>query len=97
MAVYKQGMSGSGVRDLQAQLNKLGAGLTADGQYGPATKKAVEKFQRDNNLAADGVAGPATLAAITTRIHTKIGEKVQAALDALAKVPEVKELEKWLS
>lgn len=97
MAVYKQGMSGSGVKDLQAQLNKLGAGLSPDGQYGPKTTEAVEWFQKNNGLTVDGVAGPATLAVIDTRINTIIGEKVTAALEALAKVPEVKELAKWLN
>lgn len=96
MASYKQGMTGSGVKSLQAQLNKLGAGLTADGVFGSATKTAVIKFQRDNNLAADGVAGAATLSALERRINEKIGEKMKVALDAIAKLPEVQALEKLL-
>ena len=97
MATYKQGMSGSAVKDLQAQLNKLGAGLTADGVFGPKTAEAVMNFQKDYGLTVDGIAGPTTLSAIRALINCIIGEKVQEALDALAKVPEVKEVEKWLS
>lgn len=36
----------------------------ADGKPGPATKRAVEAFQRDRGLHVDGIAGPATIAAL---------------------------------
>lgn len=96
MTVYKYGMCGSGVRDLQAQLNKLGAGLAVDGKFGPATSRAVSEFQTENGLTVDGVAGLATQSMITSRIHEKIGSKMTAALEAIAKLPEIKELEKFL-
>lgn len=96
MTVYQYGMSGAGVRELQAQLNKLGGSLDTDGKYGPATSRAVSNFQSDNGLVVDGVAGPATQSMLTRRINEKIGEKMQAALSALADVPEIKELEKLL-
>lgn len=96
MAIYQYGMSGSGVRELQAQLNKLGGSLAEDGKYGPATSRAVSDFQSDNGLVVDGVAGPATQAMIATRINEKIGTKLTEALAALAKLPEIKELEKFL-
>jgi len=35
--------------------------IAADGDFGPATKKAVMTFQKTHHLAVDGVAGPATL------------------------------------
>lgn len=57
------GSSGMAVRILQEALNNNGAApkITADGVYGPATKKAVMDFQRTNALEIDGIAGPQTL------------------------------------
>jgi peptidoglycan hydrolase-like protein with peptidoglycan-binding domain len=37
-------------------------GVTADGQFGPGTERAVRDYQSKNGLEADGIAGPATLA-----------------------------------
>jgi putative chitinase len=54
--VLRVGSRGDDVKDMQAAL-----GLTADGIFGPGTKRAVKAFQQANGLTADGVAGPATL------------------------------------
>ena len=35
-----------------------------DGIFGPVTKSAVERFQRDSHLAVDGIVGPASWAAL---------------------------------
>ena len=51
--------AGSSVAELQRAL-----GITADGAYGPQTRRAVRRFQRANGLAVDGIAGPQTLAAL---------------------------------
>src|SRR4051794_2447027 len=51
--------AGGTVRALQSAL-----GLTADGIYGPQTRRAVRRFQRAHGLVVDGIAGPATLGAL---------------------------------
>lgn len=61
--VAKRGDSGPPVRVWQQALNSHGgAHLTVDGDFGPATERAVRDFQRSHNppLSVDGVAGPAT-------------------------------------
>jgi Putative peptidoglycan binding domain len=59
------GDTGEQVKTLQRALASLGYSAgTPDGDYGPTTQFAVEKFQLAHNLAADGVVGPATLAAL---------------------------------
>jgi transglycosylase-like protein/putative peptidoglycan binding protein len=49
--------AGSSVSALQSAL-----GITADGVYGPATRRAVRTYQRNQGLQVDGIAGPVTLA-----------------------------------
>jgi hypothetical protein len=57
------GDTGSQVKILQQALNSLGYSVgKPDGDYGPATQIAVEKFQVAKGLAEDGVVGPETLA-----------------------------------
>ena len=48
----------SKVAAAQKALQKLGAHLDANGQFNGATKKAVEKFQRDNGLPVTGALTP---------------------------------------
>lgn len=55
----------SSIMSLQEQLNSLiNANLVADGQDGPRTQAAVEKFQSIMGLAVDGIAGTNTWNAI---------------------------------
>jgi peptidoglycan hydrolase-like protein with peptidoglycan-binding domain len=39
-------------------------GVTADGDFGPGTERAVKAWQTSKGLTADGVVGPKTLAAM---------------------------------
>lgn len=63
--IIKKGMMGLEVKNLQSNLNKLGAKLVIDGDFGGQTEAAVIKFQSEHNLKVDGVVGPYTQAAIT--------------------------------
>ena len=61
----KPGDTGTQVKTLQRALATLGFSAgKPDGDYGPATQVAVEKFQLAKGLAEDGIVGPATLAAL---------------------------------
>lgn len=61
----KPGDSGAQVKVLQRALAKLGYSVgKADGDYGPSTQAAVERFQKKASLTADGVVGAKTLAAL---------------------------------
>ncbi|HET9739241.1 MAG TPA: peptidoglycan-binding protein [Solirubrobacteraceae bacterium] len=55
----KRGSEGPRVAMVQRWL-----GLTPDRIFGPATKRAVKRFQRRRGLAADGIVGPVTWAAL---------------------------------
>ena len=57
--VLRQGSRGTQVDLLQQDLNfTVGAKLIVDGQFGPLTRQALVKFQRDNGLVQDGIYGP---------------------------------------
>jgi peptidoglycan hydrolase-like protein with peptidoglycan-binding domain len=57
LVLLKPGTRGEAVKKLQEKL-----GVSADGQFGSGTEKALRDFQQKNGLIADGTAGPATLA-----------------------------------
>ena len=59
MAILKRGLAGEPVKILQTKL-----GVTADGQFGPGTEKALKDYQAKNGLKVDGIAGPDTFAAM---------------------------------
>jgi tetratricopeptide (TPR) repeat protein len=63
--VLRLGKRGEAVEKLQEALKRLGYDIeTADGRFGPGTRRAVMAFQSKNGLKADGVVGPATFRAI---------------------------------
>lgn len=59
MSILKRGLKGAPVKRLQERL-----GISADGDFGPGTEKAVRAFQEENGLAVDGIAGPDTFTAM---------------------------------
>jgi zinc D-Ala-D-Ala carboxypeptidase len=62
-----QGATGEDVRQLQIRVAGYpgyGGHLAIDGDFGPATKAAVQRFQSAYGLGADGIAGSATYSKI---------------------------------
>jgi len=59
VSILKKGLKGAPVKRLQQKL-----GVTADGDFGPATERAVRDFQNAQGLVVDGIAGPDTFMAI---------------------------------
>lgn len=62
--MLRMGSRGKAVEDLQTLLRRAGHAVAVDGDFGPATKRAVEAFQASAGLDPDGIAGPATLSAL---------------------------------
>lgn len=59
--MLRWGSRGDAVISLQKLLNqKNGAGLEADGIFGPLTYQAVITFQKNSGLSIDGIVGPNT-------------------------------------
>lgn len=59
----RKGYTGSDVRSVQTQLQKLGYYTSSlDGVYGAGTMAAVSSFQKNNNLSVDGLVGSKTYA-----------------------------------
>ena len=61
-SLLKEGSIGESVKWLQVELNKHGANLKVDGQFGVKTKLAVILFQKDHELVQDGIVGQKTFA-----------------------------------
>jgi len=61
-------LRGSDIRELQQLLARTGAGVSQDGIFGAASRRAVERFQLINGLAVDGIVGPKTLRLLKTRV-----------------------------
>jgi N-acetyl-anhydromuramyl-L-alanine amidase AmpD len=61
LPMLARGAEGSTVKILQEELKKVGLyTLSIDGDFGPATDRAVRAFQQARGLLIDGKVGPAT-------------------------------------
>lgn len=65
------GSAGASVAELQRDFNRIFPAyevmpLVVDGDFGPATRAAVQEFQRRTKIDADGVVGPQTWAKLAT-------------------------------
>jgi peptidoglycan hydrolase-like protein with peptidoglycan-binding domain len=90
----KKGSSGENVVSIQKKLKELGyfpKATTANGNFGPATEKAVRSFQASLGLPSVGYIGPQTLTALVKRgLAIQTGsKKVSQWKDA---VPESREV-----
>jgi peptidoglycan hydrolase-like protein with peptidoglycan-binding domain len=85
------GMRNDYVRQIQTCLNYVnGAGLSADGIFGPLTNAAVVNYQRANGLTADGVVGPVTWENLMRRCQAG-GGPASLAASAAAEAEAVSE------
>jgi tetratricopeptide (TPR) repeat protein len=77
--VLRLGSDGDGVRELQDALQRLNLdiGGAPDGRFGVGTRKAVQDFQRANNLDVDGVVGQQTVDAILAKANEAAGTPAQ--------------------
>ncbi|MGW2178203.1 peptidoglycan-binding protein [Streptomyces sp. NPDC001732] len=83
--VLRSGQRGSEVTTAQLLLAAKGHRLAADGDFGPATVAAVERFQQDAGLKADGVIGEHTWRALAPKLSSgDRGKAVEAAQHRLA-------------
>ena len=62
--LLRKGMKSEAVAELQRKLAELGYPAIVDGDFGPATQRALKQFQSDQALRADGIVGPKTAAAL---------------------------------
>jgi hypothetical protein len=64
LRILRLGCKGEDVRVVQNALNRNGAGLDPDGDFGNHTRDAVINFQQENGLQVDGEVGPQTRRAL---------------------------------
>jgi murein L,D-transpeptidase YcbB/YkuD len=64
--VLRRGAEGEHVISLQTALNARAATLKLDGDFGPATDRAVRKFQATHGLQSDGIVGSETWGQLMT-------------------------------
>lgn len=87
--MLRSGVKGPRVREAQELLHRAGHAVEVDGDFGPATKRAVEAFQKKNNLTADGIIGPATMRVLETyKVDPTEDIASVGAAEAVTKTPE---------
>ena len=64
---FKEGHKGQEVKRLQSSL-----GISADGDFGPQTRAALQQYQTDNGLQPDGISGPITQRSLGIEIYAGI-------------------------
>lgn len=82
------------VARLQQLLRRLGYTLVLDGDFGPATTRALRRFQAEHGLHVDGILGPSTEAALEALSG---GVEVEAKLRRGSRGAAVIELQQHLN
>jgi hypothetical protein len=83
--IVEQGDTGTTVKTVQYLLNvRQQAGLTVDGDFGPATLAAAKTFQSAHGLTVDGIVGPNTWSALVPVVTSgSTGDAVRAVQNEL--------------
>lgn len=86
--LLKRGSKGAAVRNLQSLLNQAGAkpALLVDGDFGPATDRAVRAFQQAAGLVVDGIAGSQTMTALKRSVEPVKTGRAEPDKSAMAQV-----------
>ncbi|WP_279482230.1 N-acetylmuramidase domain-containing protein [Aureimonas sp. SK2] len=84
--MLRMGSSGARVRELQRLLNRTGARLKVDGDFGPNVKRAVVAYQKAHKAKADGVVGPETWSHLEKHLQ---GERENLTSTPVAELPNV--------
>lgn len=74
--ILKKGMNETDEQKLQVAVIQQRLGVEIDGDFGPVTKEAVEKFQEDNNLEKDGRVGRQTISQMFSKTSKGIASNV---------------------
>jgi cell wall-associated NlpC family hydrolase len=80
----EQGSSGSDVRALQGYLDAAGYDTTADGQFGPATRRSVMAFESAEERRANGRASRAEQRIVRARAGSSAQPEVEPEAEAEA-------------
>jgi len=75
----KVGSSGSDVRALQRYLDRAGFDTTADGQFGPATRRSVRGFELAESRRVNGAASRGEQRLVQQRAETAMPEQAPTA------------------
>ncbi|MFK5977982.1 MAG: N-acetylmuramidase domain-containing protein [Rhizobiaceae bacterium] len=85
MAMLQYGSTGNSVTELQKNLSSLGYFLISDGDFGPATERAVSQFQQEHHLGIDGIFGTKCIRAMTQLLPSSNKYPSLSCLSALNK------------
>ncbi|HSJ51749.1 MAG TPA: peptidoglycan-binding protein [Actinomycetota bacterium] len=99
MELIRVGDRGEAVRDVQHRLLDAGHRVQPDeldGSFGPATRAAVQAFQRARGLPPDGIVGPDTWAQLVEAGY-RIGDRTLYLRSPAFRGDDVRELQRMLN